>query len=342
MDLGRGLFVIKRENMNIQNELDKAWQKAQSFPGELAILGPNDLDPDRAAETFIDLLQQTYVNHGVSQNPALFGSGIRNHQIEPFVVTRDAVPVACAALIKQSDGAKEIGRAVSIENSTGVGKIAMLTAALSTDHSQLVAEIRLADKFAGIPGGEATQRICHGILGLTVHAILAPFQHGSHPSTGAKYNEVFGFASKNVKLIKDSPVQTAKQVIVNRSTTNIPLKGIEIVQTNPFRVGVVSDMGMNLTDFQQESRLGKPGCTLVSIEANDQSMSTIDWLMTHDFILSGIDRLPGNNGLPILFLSTLAHGSLLAPTRPSDTLPKNLRSDIRDISIQLNQLLERS
>lgn len=334
MDLGRGLFVIKRENMNIQNELDKAWQKAQSFPGELAILGPNDLDPDRAAETFIDLLQQTYVNHGLSQNPALFGSGIRNHQIEPFVVTRDNQPVACAALIKQSDGTSELGRAVSIENSTGVGKIAMLSAALSTnDH--LVAEVRLADFFGDIPSGEATQKICFGVLGLVPHAIVPAFAHGD-----PLRNEMFGFAAEQVKLINSSPTQTALCALAGRNPADLP-KNIQLVQKTPFKVAVPSDNGLNTDDFHRASRYGEPGCSMVIAEATDQNLSTIAWLMAHDFVLSGVDRNLGENGLPVLLLATLAHGTMLAPTKASDTLPQQLRADILHISSQFNQLVER-
>ncbi len=341
MDLGRGLFVIKRENMNIKNELDKAWQKAQSFPGELAILGPNDLDPDSTADIFRDLLEKTYIRHGVSQHADEFSSAIRAGEIEPCIVTRDNQPVACAALIKQSDGTSELGRAVSVELGTGAGKIAMLTAALSAGTSPLVAEIRLANTFAGIPGGEATQRICHGILGLTIHAIVPPFRHGRHPDTQTPYNEVFGFAAKNVPIFDSSPLSTANQAISTRINSSTPVKDMQLMQVNPFRIAVPVDSGINIEDFQRGSRFGDPGCTMTALEANDQNISTIAWLIAHDFVLSGVDRNLGENGLPVLLLATLAHGTMLAPTKASDTLPQQLRADILHISSQFNQLVER-
>ena len=81
---------------------------------------------------------------------------------------------------------------------------------------------------------------------------------------------------------------------------------------------------------------------MTALEANDQNLSTIAWLMAHDFVLSGVDRNLGENGLPVLLLATLAHGTMLAPTKASGTLPQQLRADILHISSQFNQLVERS
>lgn len=326
---------------NIEQELSRAWTKARSFPGELKLLSPTDLDPLFAAQTFIKLLQQTYVSHGVSQQSKEFASKIHKNQIEPWIVTRNDLPIACAALIRQSDGTKEVGRAVSIENGSGAGKIAMLEAALNKGSSQLVAEIRLADEFAGVPSSEATQRICHGIIGLTIHAILPPFRHGKHPITGDKYNEMFGFASEKFKLINNSPIQTAHIALAGRSPTGLP-KNIQQIQSMPFKVAVLSDAGQNINDFHKNSRHGYPGCTMVSAEVIDQNLATITWLMEHDFILSGIDRNAGENGLPVLLLSTLAHGTILAPSIASNILPSQTRNDILQISNQFNHLLKRS
>jgi hypothetical protein len=326
---------------NIEKELSRAWQKAQGFPGELKILTPDQLDPAFAASTVVKLLQQTYVSHGITENSDGVEADIKSQKVEPWIVTRDNRPVACAALVHQSDGSVEIGRAVSIENGSGAGKIAMLEAARSKGSAPLVAEIRLADSFAGVPSSEATQRICHGILELAVHAILPPFRHGRHPISGSKYNEMFGFAAEQINLINDSPVQTAQDVLQGRNPAGIP-KNIQIVQSTPFKVAILSDSGLNTTDFLKTSRKGEPGCTMVAAEATDQNLASIAWLMGHDFILTGIDRNLGDNGLPILLLATLAHGTMLAPTKASDTLPKQLKADIFQISNQFNHLIERS
>lgn len=326
---------------NLEQELSRAWDKARSFPGELKLLSPDDLDPALAASTVIKLLQQTYVSHGIAENSAQVENDIRAKQVEPWIVTRDNCPVACAALVHQSDGSVEIGRAVSIEKGSGTGKIAMLAAAKSRGATPVVAEIRLADEFAGIPGSEATQRICHGILGLDIHAILPPFRHGRHPVTGGKYNEMFGFAAEQVRLIDSSPIQTAQSTLAGRNPVGLP-KNIQVVQNTPFQVAVPSDSGLNAEDFHVASRHGEPGCTMIAAEATDQNLATIAWLMAHDFILAGVDRSLGESGLPVLLLATLAHGTMLAPTKASDTLPKQLRTDILQISKQFNGLIKRS
>lgn len=343
MAVGRGLFVEKKGNYmkNIKEELARAWEKAQGFPGELRLLSPDQLDPAFAASTVVKLLQQTYVSHGITENSDAVEKDIKGQKVVPWIVTRDNQPVACAALVHQSDGSLEIGRAVSTENGSGAGKIAMLEAARSKGPARLVAEIRLADSFADIPGSEATQRICHGILGLTVHAILPPFRHGRHPVTRDKYNEMFGFAAEHVKLMSSSPLQTALGVLNGRNSAG-PAKSIQILQSKPFKVAVLSDSGLSPEDFHKASRDGEPGCTMVATEATDQNLATIAWLMAHDFVLSGVDRNLGANGLPILLLATLAHGTMLAPTRASNTLPKQLKADILHISNQFNQLIERS
>jgi hypothetical protein len=235
----------------------------------------------------------------------------------------------------------EIGRAVSIENGSGVGKITMLSAAQRKGVSPLVAEIRLADAFAGVPGSEATQRICHGILGLTIHAVLPPFMHGRHPTSGSKYNEIFGFAAERVHLVDNSIMSTTKEAFAGRLGHG-PLRSIQIVQHSPFRVGVPGDSGLDIRDFQRESRFGDPGCTMVALETTDQNLSTLAWLVANEFVLAGVDRNLGTNRLPVVLLATLAHGSLLAPTKPSDILPKVTKAEIALISRQFNQLIERS
>ena len=327
---------------NIKFELSMAWKKAASKPGELKIFSPNELDPSFAARTFMHALIETYGSHGISQNGPQLENDIAAGNVKPWIVTRSDTPIACAALVKQPDGTVEIGRAVSLEPGTGAGKIAMLTAALSAGTSPLVAEIRLAKTFAGIPGGEATQRICHGILGLTIHAIVPPFRHGRHPDTQTQYNAVFGLAAENVQIIDSSPLSTANQAISTRIDSSTPVKNMQLMQVNPFRIAVPVDSGINIKDFQRESRFGDPGCTMTALEANDQNLSTIAWLMAHDFVLSGVDRNLGENGLPVLLLATLAHGTMLAPTKASGTLPQQLRADILHISSQFNQLVERS
>ncbi len=311
---------------NINNELEKAWKKAQNFPGQLELLGPSELESEFAALAVMKMLETIYAHHGVSDNLAGFEAEIKSGQIEPWIVTRSGKPVACAALIHQRDGSVEIGRAVSIENGTGVGKIAMLSAADNRGSSPLVAEVRVAGKFAGVPGSEATQRICLDLLNLVPHALLFAFDHGVNPLR----REMFAFSAEGVELIDHSPILTAKDTLSNRSLAG-PIRNLRLVQNAPFRVAVPDDLGCSVSSFSNESRAVGGGFTLVPVEVTDQNLGTIGSLLSNEFEIVGLDRKLGQFGLPVIWLSTIARGEVLAPTMPSSVLPRQLRQDIQTI-----------
>lgn len=318
--------------MNLKEELHKAWVKASSLPGNLEVLSPCELEPGFAAQTIITLLESTYANHAISRDPKRFKHDIATGMVKPWIVTRERQPVACAALIAQSDGTFEVGRAVSVENGSGTGKIAMLTAAQSSPHS-LVAEVRLADEFAGISSGEATQRICFGILELVPHAIIPAFAHGN-PTR----NEMFAFSAARVAHSERTITDSVMETLSGRTSRGVAQK-LAVVQEKPFRIAVPSDSGTDLSEFHTVSRFGESGCTMVPLEVTDQNLATIAWLTEHEFIPAGLDRNLGPSGLPVILLATLAHGTLLSPTKIGSSLTVDMQRDIHRISKQFTHIL---
>lgn len=316
--------------MNLNKELTSAWSKAQKLGGILELNRPGDLDPATAASITIGLLQHVYKNHGISKFPKQFENDIVNGNVLPWIVTRDNNPVACAALVNQADGSLELGRAVSIENGSGVGKIAMLSAAASCNPRRLVAEVRLADNFRGIPGSEATQRICLDLLGLSIHALLPAFSHDSR-------NELFGFSANQVIIKSNQPIQTAIQTFANRSMQGRERK-LHLVQSVPFRVLTVGDSGQDIGSASFESRSKGAGCTLVPVEVVDQNLPTIQALLQHDFIVAGLDRNLGEEHKPILWLATVSREMILAPTLPSSVLHRVLQQEIALTAKQFERL----
>ena len=319
----------------IENHLNNAWIKAAKNGGETHIFWPEEIDPLDSSRIMVDLLQSLYIEHDISKNTDQVISSILNGDVEPWIVSHNNKPVACAALVQQEKGVVELGRAASIERGSGAGQIAMLMAALNKGSNKLVAEVRLADEFMGIPSGEATQRICFGILDLVPHAFFPAFAHGD-----PRRREMFAFSSEEFHTQNDSPLKTAKAVIANRDTGGSPKK-LKIIKELPFRIAVPSTDGINFEDFQVIVRESQAGCTLVPVEATDNNLSTIGTLLRSGFVLTGVDRNFGQEGKPVLLFATVCIGTLIAPTKASKVLPKNTREDIKSVARSFNNIAGR-
>lgn len=318
--------------MKLHSELEAAWKKASSHNGVVKLITPGILEPAESAKTLIGLLNSAYTNHAISKDPVKVELDIKQGNVSPWFVTRNNIPVACAALIRHDDESSELGRAVSIEKGTGVGKIAMLSAVTQKGSSTLLAEVRLANEFAGIPGSEATQRICLDLLQLVPHALVFAFSHGSPVR-----REMFAFSAENIRIENESPLLTAQKVIAGRDI-NGPVRRLKQVQDSPFKIVTVDDSGMTTQDISKRSRSRGSGFTLAQIEATDHNMSTINTLMQNDFEIIGLGRNLGSSGLPVVWLATVARGETLAPTSPSPVLPNNLKNDILVIDTKFRQL----
>ncbi len=323
--------------MNIQKierELSLAWKKVNGFPGAVELMRPETLDPSFAAQTIIALLQATYTQHALSRDPSKLINDIESRAVQPWIVSRGGKPVACATLINQPDGSVELGRAVSVENGSGAGKVAMLEAAIHAgkNHLPLVAEVRLADEFLGIPSGAATQKICLEFLSLVPHAAFPPFCHGA-----PRRHEMFIFAAQQPSLHEHTGfIHRARQSFIRRGKTT-PNR-LRLIQEQPFRLGVVDGNGQVANEFAEISRSSGNGCTLVPVEVADGNLGTIHDLLDSGFLLVGSDRNLGPLGLPVVLLATLARGTLIAPTCAGHSLTNQDRHDVQRLAGQFTQL----
>src|SRR3989344_4552490 len=130
---------------------------------EVLLLSPRSLTSEETATKLVGLLQAMYVEHGITKNKEKLVDDITAGNVLTWFVKKDGKFVATASLIKQSDGAWELGRAVSMDRGNGIGKKVILEALKFhlENHSgaALTAEARAAAEFEGIPSGLATQKI---------------------------------------------------------------------------------------------------------------------------------------------------------------------------------------
>ena len=316
---------MNREKASV--ELASSLQQISRLPGEHFVASPHSVtNPAIAADHMIDILQRTYVNHGIANNRAKLASDIKDGTVEPWFVLESDKPVACAALVHSTDNTVEIGRAASLKKGQGIGKALMLLAALSKGDKELQAEVRLADEFMGVSSAEATQHISFGVLDLIPHAILPAFAHGD-----PLRREMFAFSSEKDVTQNRSPLNTARSLIADRTITG-KAKGIKLVAESPFAVAIPSEAGMNFDDFAQSAREIGRGCTLIPIEVTDDNLATIGALSRGEFVMVGMDRKVGENGKPIILFATIGKGTLVAPTKLTHDLPNQTRSDISAIT----------
>lgn len=155
--------------------------KRANLPAGVSIVTPDtNMSVELQGDWLIALLQRMYTQHALTSNRDQLIDSLSSGVCRCWFAHKDQQPIASAALIEQSDGAVELGRATSFE--PGVGSVLMLMAAL--DHltrssEPLVTETRVPKAFEGIPSGIATQIICFNHLDLAPHALLPAFGHGS-------------------------------------------------------------------------------------------------------------------------------------------------------------------
>ncbi|KKT61137.1 MAG: hypothetical protein UW56_C0032G0004, partial [Candidatus Collierbacteria bacterium GW2011_GWD1_44_27] len=149
-------------------------RKTERLSKEVLIVSPEDnLTQDIQAEWLAQLLSTMYVEHGITKRRDSLLRDIADGNCKLWFAVKDEKPIGSAALVRQSDGSVEVGRAVSLEN--GVGGLLMLLAAqhhMMNAETPLVAEVRVSDEFEGVPSGEATQTVCFKHLGLIPQATV--------------------------------------------------------------------------------------------------------------------------------------------------------------------------
>jgi len=302
-------------------------------PG-LGIVSPGEIPAEDTADHLIDLLQTMYVEHGIVKNKPRLIEAISSGDVLTWFVKDDDKFVATASLVKQSDNAWELGRAVSTDQGNGIGKRVILEALKFhiENHSDqpLTVEVRAAEDFEGIPSGMATQKIFFGLVNSIVpivpYAIAPLFAHGK-----PLRNEQFVLSSSDVKPGKTISNRLA-EVLNNRSFEGETIN-VQILQREPFQLIVPSGDGINIVDAIRAAE-NFNGCTLFPIETTDRNMPLIQNLSSNlNMVICGIDRVVGKEGKPVVLIATLGNNlGLLAPTHVSEVLPTEIRQDIQNIA----------
>lgn len=309
----------------------KLAQKEQALNGVHQIITPDSgISPKVQTRWMIELLQAMYIEHGIAKSPAKVEASIADGDCRCWFVLESGRPVALAALIRQSDGSMEIGRAVALEPGLGLGSIAMMRACLDqieNGDAPLVAEVRVADNFAGIPSGEATQRNLFGHLGLKPHALAPMFNHGDPIR-----QEPFALATSQDRQSSAALVlpdnRQAQQVLrpvvdlngnlfdsrVQQKNATATTANFELVQEAPFSVLVPSHVGSSL-EVAEDEALELNNFALLPVELSPANSGLVLECLEAGWVACGVDRNLGPDSHPVLLLGKLKTGTLLAPAR---------------------------
>jgi hypothetical protein len=288
------------------------------------------VDATTQATWMINLLQQIYTEHGIAKSPQKVIESIARQECRCWFILENNQPVAMTALVQQSDGSVELGRAVAISPGLGLGGIAMMRAGLDQlENSQnpLVAEVRVADTFEGVPSGEATQKILFGQFGIKPHALAPMFNHGQPVR-----QEMFALATSQEKVQTEDIIvpenRRARQQLqpaltlgenifansVRRSSTSSSVKGFELVQDVPFSIVVPNQKGAKL-ETVEAAGFEANNFILLPVELTDENSATILGCLEAGWVACGVDRNVGDHSHPVLLLGKLKAHTLLAPSK---------------------------
>lgn len=334
-------------------------QKQDKLDPRISIITPeHNLLAGTQAEWMIRLLNAMYFKHGVSNNPDKVKDAIEAGQINSWFAVRDDEPIAIASLIRNEDGSQELGRAASLDREHGIGGLLMLMAGLDhflNNDSALVAEVRVATQFGGIPNGMATQRICFDRLGLIPHALLPSFHHGNPDR-----NEPFAWSSTQVLeffekfFMPDDPAAlellgslvlpfagldlSSKQVSIGGSSHSV--KSWTFVEDLPFGLVVPGGLNSSLESAIKRSE-EQHTFTLLPIEMSPNMSGALIEGLSEGFIPGGLDRNPGNNGHPVAMLGKLGKGTLLTPMQlKEDSVGRGVAGAIHRSEFEIRKSLK--
>jgi len=311
--------------------------KVENLPKGVNLIGPEDeMDFDTQADWLVLLLSKMYTEHGITKNRDQLVEDICRKKCELWFAVKDGQPIGSAALIQQADGSVEVGRAVALEN--GVGGLLMLMAVashLKYANGPVVGEVRMADCFADVPSGEATQIICFRHLGLEPHALVPAFNHGV-----PRRQEMFMFSSSD-KITENKPAffPYGQKVLNVLTTTAIAFvgstfrEGLEIrfgqerrlnsgwnlVGEAPFCVVVPDTSGVSLDVVVNEAEKKAP-FTLIPLGLKKENSTVMVECFEKGFVPCGFDRNLDDEGWPVLLLGKLRRDTLLAPIKIVDGL----------------------
>lgn len=306
-------------------------RKRERIPSSVAFSGPEDNVPaDQQAMWMVQLLQHTYHHHAMTDRQSEVAQSIRDGSTRCFFAHENGEALAVAARIVQPDGAWELGRAAASTLQRGIGGVVMLSAAqehFTRSGASLVAEVRVSQAFEGVPGGAATQKICLRDIGLQPHALLPLFGHGdphrqeqfllsaskleqnTQPISAPLTNGIGDCFSKLI-----SPLGSLRgfKVALEASQSDTSINGWELVQRQPFAI-LRPSPGSATLESATSAAFAQAACCLVPIEARSDRHVQVKELLNHGFVPSGIDRLTGDNGEPMVQFARLKPGTVLAP-----------------------------
>jgi len=318
----------KRIYMNRERIKTHLNRSIHEFP-DIQIIPPGSLTSGETASAMISLLQSVYVNHGIANNREAVKKDLESGSLRTWLAKSDGEFVATASLVKQTNGDVELGRAVSRKK--GAGKILMASAAISHIESDrpkpIVAEVRVADEFWGVPNSFATQHLCFELFDLIPHAIAPFFSHGS-----PLRNESFVLARSD-RTDRRTVSELAREPLNNRNMNGSPI-GLTIIQTKPFKIVVPKENGRSLDPLSlEEDFMWKEGFTLFPIETTDRNLPLIGSLLSNPrMVLCGIDHFLGKNDKPIVFIGTIGADTKMANTKITEAISQPMRRDLQTIA----------
>jgi len=325
------LLKYKLNDMNKEQVESVIERKTEQLSKEVLIISPEDnLPQDIQAEWLTQLLSAMYVEHGITKRRDSLLRDIASGNCRLWFAMKGDRPIGSAALVRQSDGSVEVGRAVSLEN--GVGGLLMLLAAqhhMMNADSPLVAEVRVSDEFGGVPSGEATQIVCFRHLGLNPQAAVPAFNHGN-----PNRQEMFVFSSSQLipcGLSAFLPEDRASRELLLRTAVAMSRRSFggdlsirsgestkemkwTVADKLPFSVIVPDRAGVKFEMAIREAESSSQ-FTLVPLGASPANTTGIMECLNLGFVPCGFDRNRDKDGFPVLLLGKLKKGTLLAPIK---------------------------
>jgi len=331
-DEGFLLFNTNQLNHMNKEQLESVIErKTEQLSREVVIISPEDNLPfDIQAEWLTQLLSTMYVEHGITKRRDSLLQDIARGNCRLWFAVKGEKPIGSAALVKQSDGSVEVGRAVSLEN--GAGGLLMLLAAqhhMMNAESPLVAEVRISDGFGGVPSGEATQVVCFRHLGLIPQATVPAFNHGN-----PNRQEMFIFSSSKLipsglpaffpddmagfNLLTEIAVPMSKESFDEgleiKQGRSSRLTNWTLAEKQPFSVILPDKSGVKFELVVKEAEKYSQ-FTLIPMSANPNNTMAILESLDMGFIPCGFDRNRDKDGFPVILLGKLKKGTLLAPIK---------------------------
>lgn len=316
-------FLNKQEVTKADKKIS---EKERYINNSVKIITPTDrVNPKKQAKWLILLLNKMYHEHGVSKNVSEVVKKISSGQDKYWFALEKGKPVAVVGLIDQG-GKVEIGRAVSFANTKGLGGFLYLKVARSHQlgsKQPLVAEVRAADEFKGVPNGIATLLLNYDYLGFVPHAFIPMFGHGNpyrqeffllgsdHTIDSSK--SFIPDNKKAAQYIQSHGLNFAQEFVGQHSIVQSSQTGsikFETVLENPITVVVPSKNGSSLETIEKSNN--NPGILQV-VELSPINMSAVLNLLENGFVPVGIDSARSKNGNTVLLLYKLNKEILLAP-----------------------------